>query len=121
METVMKYVASTPECGLLLKPNAVWNGKKDYVFEIKGRSDSDFTHKSVTGYTAFLNGAPIKTRSVMQNIVALSVTEAEEVAATECVQDMLFAMHLLESMGLTVKKPMILEINNKGSKDIMDL
>ena len=56
----------------------------------------------------------------MQNVVALSVTEAEEVAATECVQDMLFAMHLLESLGLQVKKPMIIEIDNKGGKDIVD-
>ena len=70
MEMVMKYAVSTPERGLLLKPNAVWNGKKDFVFEITGRSDSDFakctdTRKSVTGYTAFLNGAPFKARSVM--------------------------------------------------------
>ena len=28
METVMKYAVSTPERGLLLKPNAVWNGKR---------------------------------------------------------------------------------------------
>ena len=125
MDTVMKYVVATPERGLVLKPDAVWDGTKDFVFTITGRSDSDFakcpeTRKSVTGYTAFLNGAPFKMRSVMQNVVALSVTEAEEVAATECVQDMLFAMHLLESMGLQVKKPMILEIDNKGSKDIVD-
>lgn len=56
----------------------------------------------------------------MQNIVTLSVTEAEEVAAMDCVQDMLFGMHFLESLGLKVKKPMILEIDNKGGKDIVD-
>jgi hypothetical protein len=48
----------------------------------------------------------------------LSVTEAETVAAVECMQDMLFSMHLLESMGLKVKKPMVLEIDNKGEKDL---
>jgi hypothetical protein len=50
--------------------------------------------------------------------MTLSVTEAETVAAVECVPDMLFGMHLLESMGLKVKKPMVLEINNKGAKDL---
>jgi hypothetical protein len=39
-------------------------------------------------------------------------------AAKECVQDMLFGMHLLESMGLKVKKPMVLEVDNKGTKDL---
>ena len=56
----------------------------------------------------------------MQNVVALSVTEAEEIAATECVQDMLFGMHLLESVGLKVQKPMVLEVDNSGSKDIVN-
>ena len=125
METAMRYVVGTPERGLLLKPIGEWDGRKDYEFVISGHSDSNHAkcpdmHKSVTGYTAFLCGAPFKFRSVMQNVVALSVTEAEEIAATECVQDMLFAMHLLESMGLKVKKPMILEVDNKGSKDIVD-
>ena len=125
METVMKYVVGTPDRGLLLKPEGIWDGSKNFIFVIVGRSDSDHgkcpdTRRSVTGYTAFLNNAPFKTRSVMQNVVALSVTEAEEVAATECVQDMLFAMHLLESLGLRVKKPMVIEIDNKGGKDIVD-
>ena len=54
----------------------------------------------------------------MQSCVTLSVTEAELVAATECAQDMLFTMRLLELMGLKVKKPMILEVDNKGAKDL---
>jgi hypothetical protein len=31
---------------------------------------------------------------------------------------MLFNMHIIESMGLMVKKPMLLEIHNKGAVDI---
>jgi hypothetical protein len=40
------------------------------------------------------------------------------VAATQCAQDMLFNMRILESMGFKVKKPMILEIDNKGAVDL---
>ena len=36
-------------------------------------------------------------------------------AAVSCAQDMLFVMRVLESMGLKVKKPMILEIDNRGA------
>ena len=57
-------------------------------------------------------------RSKMQDCMTLSVTEAELVAAAACVQDMLFLMQLMESIGLTVKKTMILMVDNKGAKDL---
>jgi hypothetical protein len=37
-----------------------------------------------------------------------------------CVQDMLYAKDLLESVGLKVKLPMVLEINNKGAVDLIN-
>jgi len=46
------------------------------------------------------------------------VTESELGGATETAQDMLFAMRIIESMGLKVKKPMILYVDNKGAKDL---
>jgi hypothetical protein len=59
-------------------------------------------------------------KSKMMPIVALSVTKAELFAATCCAQDMLFEMRILESIGLKVKKPMILNVDNKGAKDLCD-
>jgi hypothetical protein len=56
----------------------------------------------------------------MQKCVTLSVTEAELVSATPCAQDMIFVMRLLESIGLKVKKPMVLEVNNEGVKDLTE-
>jgi hypothetical protein len=44
--------------------------------------------------------------------------DAKLVAAMQCEQDMLFNMQVLESMGLKVKKPMILEVDNKGAVDL---
>jgi hypothetical protein len=86
-------------------------------------ADSDYAkdperRRSVSGYAAFLNGAPVTRKSKMQGCVTLSVTEAEYVSATECAQDMLFVMRVLESIGLKVKKPMILKIDNKGAMDL---
>ena len=56
----------------------------------------------------------------MQKFVTLSVTEAECVAATSCVQDMIYGKNFLESMGLKVKKPMTLWMDNKGGVDIFN-
>ena len=57
-------------------------------------------------------------KSKMQGCVTLSVTEAELVSATHCAQDMLFIMRVMESIGLKVKKPMVLQVDNKGAMDL---
>jgi hypothetical protein len=53
-------------------------------------------------------------------MVALSVTKAELFAAVMTVQDMLFIMRIVKSMGLQGELPMLLEIDNKGAKDLIN-
>ena len=59
-------------------------------------------------------------RSAMQKTVVLSLCDTELNAAVLCVQDMLYAKNLLESIGLKVKLPMVLEIDSKGSVDLIN-
>jgi hypothetical protein len=123
MKRVMTYLTAMPKQGLTLKPSEKWDGSREFEFTISGFSDSDFAkepteRKSVSGWAVFLNGAPISMRSKMQDCTTLSVTEAELVAAMACAQDMLFSMRLMESIGLRVKKPMVLTVDNKGAKDL---
>eukprot|EP00957_Ditylum_brightwellii_P018199 1371246-Ditylum_brightwellii.AAC.1 len=68
-------------------------------------ADSDYAkcpvmRRSVSGYATFLKGAPITIKSVMQKVVALSVTEAETIAGVQCMQDMLYCKRVLECMDL---------------------
>lgn len=123
MLRAMKYAASTPNRGLVLRPDARWDGNPDFEFTIGGRSDSDYakepvTRRSVSGGRVLLNGSPVMFKSSTQKTVALSVTEAELYAAVLCAQDMLYVMHVMESMGLKVAKPMVLECDNKGAVDL---
>jgi len=119
---VMNFCVATKDHGLTLKPKCKWDGDPDFEFEIKGRSDSNFakdeSKKSVSGYSTFLCGAPISMKCKMQEATTLSVTESELVSAMSCAQDMLFEMRILESIGLKVKLPMILEVDNKGVVDL---
>ena len=55
----------------------------------------------------------------MQSSVSLSITEGELIAAVEVAQIMLFVMHVMEDVGLCVKKPMILQVHCKGALDVM--
>ena len=50
--------------------------------------------------------------------MALSVCEAELYAGISCAQDMLYVKHVIELMGLKVKLPMKLEMDNKGAVDL---
>jgi hypothetical protein len=59
-------------------------------------------------------------KNKMMPVVAVLVTEAELFAATWCAQDISFEMQILESMGLKVKKPMRMNVDNKGAKDLCD-
>ena len=53
-----------------------------------------------------------------QKHVTLSVTEAEQASGVTCAQDMIFVMRSIQSIGLKVKLPMILEMDNKGAVDL---
>jgi hypothetical protein len=74
--------------------------------------------KCESGYSTFLCGALVTTKSRMQGSVTLDVASSEFVSGTQCAQETLFDMRVLESMGLKVKKPVILEMGNKGAVDL---
>ena len=57
-------------------------------------------------------------KSKMQQCVTLSSTEAEYVAASQCVSEMEFVRKVVESMELKVQLPMILYVDNTGAIDL---
>jgi len=98
---------NTSERGKVFKPRPTCapNDIDKFEFIIDSYSDSDYAKdpikcRSVCGYCSFLEGCPINTKSRMQPITSLSITEAELIAATECAQDLLFIKNVLESIGL---------------------
>ena len=123
LKGLIKYVINTENRGLVLAPDSHWDGSKEFEFTIGGASDSDYAtnpddRRSVTGKRTLLNGAPVMFASATQKFVTLSVTEAESAAGVSKVQDMMYVYRLLKSMGLCVKLPMILEMDNKGAVDL---
>ena len=56
-------------------------------------------------------------KSGMQKTTTLSMTESETVSNGICAQDMMYAKHIVEYVGLKVEIPMVLEVNIKGDKD----
>jgi hypothetical protein len=120
MYRVMRYCTKTSKRGLKLKPTRKWDGNADFKFRVRGRSDSTYasdqaTMRSITGTTVFVEDAPVAMKCFQQTNVTLSSAEAELMAAVTCAQDMLYVMRLLESIGLQIELPMILEVDNRGA------
>ena len=67
-----------------------------------------------------MNDVPISFQSVTQTFVMLSVMEAEIAAGVMVAQDMLYIYRLLESSELEVELPMVLEMDNAGTVDIVN-
>jgi hypothetical protein len=87
--------------------------------------DSDYAkdtqiRQSVPGYVVYLEDAPTMHGSATQKTVALSSYKAELNAAVLCVKDMIYQKNMLESIGLKVELPMILEMDNKGAVNLVD-
>jgi hypothetical protein len=76
------------------------------------------TGRNVSGWSIFIHGASTNNKSNLQNWVTLSTTETELVSAASCAQSLLFHYKLLSDLGLHVKLPMLLEVDNKGAKDL---
>jgi histone deacetylase 1/2 len=123
MYRIMNYCVATPNRGLLLKPVGTWNGDRDFEFEIEGYPDANYAtnienRRSVSGYSVFMCKAPVSMKSGGQKSVTLSTAESELASVTQCVQDMLYVLRILELIELKVKKPMQMYCDNKGAVDL---
>jgi hypothetical protein len=115
MQRTIKYVLDTENYALKIKPN-----KKNGVFTLGGVSDSEFggdkdTRISVYGYLLFFCGALIAWKSKAGKSVTLSSTEAEYFGTSELAKEVIFAKQILETMGVILEFPIIIEVDNTGA------
>ena len=113
LKHLIHYDISTENCGLVIKPNRVWDGSPDFEWNIEACAGLNYSsriddRRSVTGGDVTVNEAPVSMRSATQRFVCLSVTEAETAAGVTITQDMLYVFRIITSLGLKVNLPMTL-------------
>ena len=118
MLRVLKYVCDTQTLGLKMFIKRDEGDPMDWQLVIY--SDSDWanckeTRKSISGFVMFLCGVPIMWRSKQQKSVSLSSTEAEWYALSEAVKEILFVAMVLLDMGISVKTPIVVRVDNMGA------
>jgi hypothetical protein len=110
-------VFDTRHYGLKIKP--VVNGINDN-WVITVYTDSNYARDknnriSVSGFIIFLLGVAIMRRSKAQKSVTLSSAEAEFCSLSDATKENKIAYPILFSMGIKVKLPIIVRVDNIGA------
>ncbi len=117
MLRLVKFVLCTKTWGLKIMPKSPDGTMK---WNLVSFSDSDWAgdkdnRRSINGFIIFLCGVPIVWRSKQQKTVALSSSEAEFVAISEAVKEILFVLQLLRTMNIPVEMPVKVRVDNMGA------
>jgi hypothetical protein len=117
MKRIIKFVLDTRQFGLKLQPSLLSESKE---WSITVYSDSDWagdkdTRRSISGYIIFIMNCPILWRSKQQETVSLSSSEAEYIALSEAAKEIKFIYQVLDSLGIKVKLPIIVKVDNVGA------
>ena len=116
MLRITKHVLDTKDLGLKIEPKI----KDKFIWNMVMWSDSDWggdkdNRLSVSGMALFVCGVLVAWRSKQQKSVALSSSEAELVAASEAVKEVVFVMQVLNSVDIPVETPVIVRVDNMGA------
>jgi hypothetical protein len=111
----IKYVITTENLALKVKPNQL-----EGLAELEGISDSEYgadqeSHISVFGWNLYFCGALISWKSKASNSVTLSSTESEYIVLSEVTKEIMFVKQVLETMGIGLKLPITVKIDNVGA------
>jgi hypothetical protein len=113
VKRVFRYIAGTLNKCIVYKANCDRGILKCY-------SDSDFggcriTGRSTSGVVMMHAGGIISWLSQRQATVATSTTEAEIIAATEAVKEVIWLQRLFESLNVTLKHIPVLQVDNSAA------
>jgi Reverse transcriptase (RNA-dependent DNA polymerase) len=113
---IAKYLKGTQHLGLRYR--------KDNNLEVEVFVDADWAsnegRNSITGYIVTVGGTPVAWASRKQKVIALSSTEAEYIAASAAVTEVLFIRQLLRDFDINITKPIIIREDNRGCIDLVN-
>ncbi|GJT58785.1 retrotransposon protein, putative, ty1-copia subclass [Tanacetum coccineum] len=87
--------------------------RPDISYTVSYAKDPD-KGRSITGYAFLVHGCVVSWKATLQNVVALSTTEAEYMALTEAVKEPIWLRGLLEELGVELKTVAV-NYDNQGA------
>jgi transposase InsO family protein len=110
VKRIMRYLQGTLDLKLCL-------GGKD--IDLRGYCDADWAgdaseRRSTTGYVFFVGDGAISWNCKRQPTIALSTTEAEYMAASQCTKEAIWLRKLLEDVGFVQRGATTIMCDNQG-------
>jgi hypothetical protein len=108
---IIRYLRDTRDNSLIYKRKITDEN------ELIGYCDASFSQedfRSTTGYAIYLNNKLISWKSCKQVNTALSAAEAEIVAATECIKEIIWIKNILKDLRQKVQEPIIIFEDNQA-------
>jgi hypothetical protein len=118
---IFKYLANARHHGLVYTSNQHHAG----VAKIHAYSDADWAgditdRKSTTGYCTFMNDNLISWTTKKQSTVALSSCEAEYMAISDVVKELMWMRILLTEIDIQIETPSIIYVDNQSAIKISE-
>ena len=111
------YLAQHPDRGLTYGDSERSTGPRDMSFYASSDSDWAPAH-STTGFCCMYAGAAVAYISKRQQSIALSSTEAEIMAASQCAAEVMYLRGLMVEMGIDTSQPTIIHVDNMGAIEL---
>jgi histone deacetylase 1/2 len=116
---ILRYLAGTLDLGVThrrTKPDEPLPTELDlFAYSDSNWAGCRRTRKSVSGFVVFLAGGPVSWKSKLQYTVALSSCEAEYMALTETVKEVLWLLQHLKELGVKTNCPVSLFADNQAA------
>ena len=119
---VLAYLKSTKEYGIKIQKEPNFDMNKP--IKLVMYSDFDWARdkikrRSVTGFVGYFMGSPIVTQSHYQPTIAQSSCEAEYMAMSSALKEILHFINLFEEIKiLKLETPVVIHVDNTGAIDI---
>jgi hypothetical protein len=102
-----------------------YRGDGSFKLELNGFADADYgsnliDRKSTTGYIFLFCGGPISWQSRKQPTVALSTMEAEYMALSDGIRELLSRMYYITELGISLVQPTITFTDNQAAIALAD-
>ncbi|KAH9113686.1 hypothetical protein LEN26_013109 [Aphanomyces euteiches] len=110
---VLRYLKGTHDYGIIYQPVDSDHYTIELYVDAEYANDKYTRRTSV--YLLYLNGCLISWKSKLQNIVALSTSEAEYISMSFGLQEALWIKSLLQELKLNLKLPIIVYEDNQST------
>jgi hypothetical protein len=116
VKSILKYLRNTKDMFI------VYGGNPEAKLDVTGYCDASFETdkddtKSQTGYVFVINGGAVDWKSKKQTTIAMSVTEAEYIAASEAAMEAVWIRKFISGLGImpSIELPINMYCDNSAA------